>query len=74
MNIGVNIKKKWLTIKARRLYYRLNSLYGCVDCGTSLLEYMHPAARHDRKKLLAIYRLLKRYQNQIGGTFSTGPR
>jgi hypothetical protein len=69
------LKIKWLTIKARRLYWRLDKLYGCFDCGQSLLEYMCPQAKQEHKKLLAICRLLKRYQqHRPKGTNCTGPR
>jgi len=69
------LKIKWLTFRARRLYWRLDRLYGCFDCGNSLMEYMVPAAKQERKKLLAICRLLKRrFQNRPTTTISTGPR
>jgi uncharacterized CHY-type Zn-finger protein len=68
------LKIKLLTFRAKRLYWRLDRLYGCFDCGNSLTEYMVPAAKQERKKLLAICRLLKRFQQRPKTTKSTGPR
>lgn len=60
MNI---FKIRWLKKQAQRLYNRLERAYDCVDCGASLAEYMCPSLRRDRKRLLAMVRLIKRYEN-----------
>jgi hypothetical protein len=55
---------KWLRRRACTLYRWLDWAYDSVDCSGTLLEYMNPAIKRKRKKLMAMCRLLERFDRQ----------